>query len=170
MQNKNKIKEYVKNNDVVVISLNFNPDFITSDYVFVSNQGRVKNIKNRSGERRIYSSNIDKEYIEEADYIVSFKKLVKCGWKLMDNSALMLLRLLDEINCKEIIFAGFDGYSSLHTNYIDSDMEIESASMNCNERNTEIAAMVRDYMETRKNKKTGIRFITKSRFERCLLN
>ena len=170
LQNKNKIKEYVKNNDVVVISLNFNPDFITSDYVFVSNQGRVKNIKNRSGERRIYSSNIDKEYIEEADYIVSFKKLVKCGWKLMDNSALMLLRLLDEINCKEIIFAGFDGYSSLHTNYIDSDMEIESASMNCNERNTEIAAMLRDYMETRKNKKTGIRFITKSRFERCLLN
>ena len=49
-------------------------------------------------------------------------------------------------------------------------MEIESASMNCNERNTEIAAMLRDYMETRKNKKTGIRFITKSRFERCLLN
>jgi 4-hydroxy 2-oxovalerate aldolase len=102
--------------------------------------------------------------------VVSFTKLIKCGWENLDNSTIMLLRLLDILNVGSIALAGFDGYS-YHAdgtlNYANKFLELSNVKVNPMELNDEISSMFSDYMNTRTNK-IPVRFITPSRFETLL--
>lgn len=51
-------------------------------------------------------------------FIIDFLRLVKCGWEQLDNSGVLLLRLLDLMNVNSISIAGFDGYSHNSENRI----------------------------------------------------
>lgn len=96
--------------------------------------------------------------------MVRFSRLIKCGWEHMDNSTIMLLRLLDQLHVKEVGIAGLDGYDSKNRNYILEDME-QSCEMGYQQMNDEIEEMLHDFIETRENP-FMIRCITKSRFEK----
>ena len=97
---------------------------------------------------------------------MSFAKLVKCGWEHLDNSMLLLLRLLDMIPVESINIAGFDGYSynaDGSLNYANKYLELSNVKDNPLELNGEIKDMLEDFRETRKSN-APIRFITDSRF------
>ena len=104
-------------------------------------------------------------------YVVSFTKLIKCGWIHVDNSALMLLRLLDELSVASIGIAGLDGYepNNAHNNYVNQSMALANSYDNPIEMNKEIRAMLKDYCQVRKSKDTELRFITRSRFEDAIV-
>lgn len=167
-----KIKDYIEKNHPVVISVNFVHEIIPCDFVYMSNAKRYEYWKNNMDfvqANKIVTSNLEVEP-DEKTWVVSFQKLVKCGWEHLDNSTVLLLRLLDLLQVKSIAIAGFDGYSYTNQNkrnYASPYLELSSAGMNPIQWNQEISDMLIDYNHTRRNKETEIRFVTPSRFEEC---
>ena len=104
------------------------------------------------------------------EIIVSFNRLIKCGWEHIDNSTLMLLRLLDGFRLKSIAIAGFDGYKyggNGSLNYAATDLELSEINEDAASLNKEITEMLIDFMRTREQC-YEISFITPSRFEKCI--
>lgn len=171
-----KVENYISINNPIIITVNFIPDRINSDFVYISNVKRFlywNHNEKFQNHKKILSSNIKNVSDSQNEIIVSFSKLIKCGWEHLDNSGLMLLRLLDKLGVVEIAIAGFDGYtySSEGTpNYISSFLELSSTQKDPIQTNKEIESMLYDYFATRENKNIPIKFITTSRFSNCLSN
>ena len=168
------IKKYIIKEDPVIIGINFVHKCIYEDYIYISNQKRYHNLmkdQDFKKMKKIIASNIKQEAIEN-EIIVSFTRLIKCGWEHLDNSTLMLLRLLDCLNINSIGIAGFDGYDYKEgndLNYADTDLELANVRENPKILNEEISSMLRDLKQTRK-KDVPIRFVTSSRFEKDLVD
>ena len=163
-----KIKKYIEKNHPVVISVNFIHESIYSDFVYMSNSRRYNYWKDKDSYKatnRIIASNLKISSDDSSEYIISFNKLIKCGWNHIDNSTLMLLRLIDMMNVESINIAGFDGYSYVEKNYASTELELSNVKDNPTELNKEIESMLKDYKETRKGK-AEITFITDSRFSK----
>jgi len=164
-----KIKKYISDFKAIVISVNYVHENIETDYVYMSNTRRYsywRNDSNYLAKRRIIASNIKTQSDDKNEIILSFNKLIKLGWEHIDNSGLMVLRLLDGLNPKSIAIAGFDGYSySNDENYAVKDMELSSVKEDAVKLNDEISEMLNDYMENRKNN-CDVIFITDSRFSK----
>jgi 4-hydroxy 2-oxovalerate aldolase len=169
-----EITEYIRQSGAIVITVNFLHDSIPGDYVYISNVKRYQYWSTSpafAAAQKILTSNVVNAV--EADpntIVVSFAKLVKCGWEHLDNSTIMLLRLLDILNVKSIALAGFDGYSyntDGSLNYVNKFLELSNVKENPMELNDEISAMLADYKATRVNE-TPIRFLTPSRFSEIL--
>ena len=166
-----EIKKYVSDNNAIVISVNHVNDTISSNFVYISNARRYnywKNINEFIDAKKIITSNIKSEKTDGNEIIVSFNKLIKCGWNHVDNSSLMLLRLLDMCDVRSIGIAGMDGYTfEKSQNYASVDLELANVRENPAELNDEIELMLKDYVATRIST-CNIEFITESRFENCL--
>ena len=159
-----KISEYIRNNDAITISINGIFDGIGSTFIYISNAKRyVSSGRSLSmtGIPMIITSNIDNKY--NAEFVISFKRLIKCGWIHMDNSGLMLLRLLDMMNVKSIAIAGLDGYC-YSDNYAKNELAFANTDEDPIKLNEEIQSMLIDYMET-KVSSCSIKFITDTRFK-----
>ncbi len=161
-----KICNYIEEENAIVIAINFVPAQIPVDYVYFSNIRRYQYWKNSDvldDKKLILASNIE----AEGDFVVSFPKLIKCGWTHVDNSALMLLRLLDMLPIMSVAIAGLDGYDAgvvPMKNYADPEMEVLEAQISAWELNQEIQEMLSDFLITRKSS-YPISFLTESRFE-----
>lgn len=163
-----KINQYVKDNNAVVITVNFMYDDVKSDYMYFSNVRRYeywKNDEKFSDVAKIVTSNVTTAP-QSDETVVSFTNLVKCGWEHMDNSAILSLRLLDTLGVKSIAIAGLDGYDykTSDTNYVSQEMELSNVSIESLLLNEEIKEMLKDFIDT-KTGKEDILFITPSRFE-----
>lgn len=173
ISNMDKIHEYIAEKNPVVIGVNFIYDEIVMDYMYISNIKRYNYWKTNTRfamQNKIIASNIKQEASDSTENIVSFTNLIKCGWENMDNSTILLLRLLDCFNVKSIAIAGFDGYdykSNNNKNYLNDELELSKVSENPMYLNDEISNMLSDYMETRLNN-APIEFITESRFVKSL--
>lgn len=169
-----KIIRYIKKYNPIVISVNFIDPNIKSDYIYMNNVKRYRywnQNKNIVNVKKILTSNIIQEKEVSDEIIVSFVKLIKCGWEHSDNSTIMLLRLLDGFEVKSIAIAGFDGYSCDNpnkSNYMSDELELSSVKMHGFELNEEIGNMLSDYMISRKNQKVKLYFVTESRFEQYI--
>lgn len=168
-----KIENYIKKENPVIISVNFVHKEIKSDFVYMSNIRRYQQWKNTErfiSARKIMTSNFHDNFFDDKSYKISFTSLVKCGWNAMDNSAIMLLRLLSDLGVKRVAIAGFDGYATdpKEKNYSAYNLEIPSLKDGAVERNEEIREMLIDFDKTRRRDEMDIRFITTSRFEDCL--
>ncbi len=120
--------------------------------------------------KKILASNIAREPAAGDETIVSFNRLVKCGWQHVDNSTLMLLRLLDGFELESLAIAGFDGYDyggRGSRNYAAGDLEVPVAGEDPAALNKEISEMLADFMENRRMD-YPIGFVTPSRFEKSL--
>lgn len=165
----NDIKRYIEENNALVISVNFMYDSVKTNYMYFSNVKRYQywsNVPETKSINKILTSNVTLNP-RENEYVVSFTKLVKCGWEHMDNSAILLLRLLDGLNVKSIAIAGFDGfeYNLKNTdNYVSPEMELANINDASKLLNKEISEMLKDFMETKTGDENVI-FITPSRFD-----
>lgn len=165
-----KIAEYIRANNAITITVNFLHDTIPSDFVYMSNVRRYRYWQNSpifAGIKKIITSNV-LTVGDAQTAIVSFTRLVKCGWEHLDNSTIMLLRLMDILQVESIAIAGFDGYGfQSEENYATSYLELANVKENPAALNEEISSMLKDYLETRLNT-IPITFITPSRFSSVL--
>lgn len=166
-KNTDEIENYVDEKNAVAICINFVPANVSCQYLYVSNIARynvLKNTREFSEIRKIVTSNIPCN--EKEVYRIKFSRLIKCGWEYIDNSTLMLLRLLDYLEVASVGIAGLDGYETGKKSYISDDMEIwhEEEPQKIND---EIASMLSDYMSSKKHD-FEVSFITQSRFSSCL--
>lgn len=166
-----RIRKYINQNNAIVISINFLSEKIVSDFLYMSNKGRLDYCSKSAGYEeveKIFTSNMDVEPDSKV-HIVSFIQLIKCGWVHVDNSALMLLRLLERLEPKKIGIAGLDGYSYDGTgNFFNEELDSQKICQEAMELNHEIGSMLTDFYESRENRNIMIEFITESRFQNCI--
>ncbi len=110
-----KIKEYIDNNRLCIISVNFVPESIECNYAFFSNGKRFAQAPDNKCDL-ILTSNIDSEV--EA-YRVNYNRL-SGAFKQGYNSMIMAMKLLTELGINKCAVAGADGYSEGKRQYYKS--------------------------------------------------
>lgn len=105
-----------KDNNCIIISVSFVPDFIIPDYVFLSNLKRYNTTFNPLKKKinLIHTSNIK---IDDSCLQVNYTSLLNSDDTIRDNSSLMLLNLLMKLKPAKIFIAGMDGYTVDKKNY-----------------------------------------------------
>ena len=114
---RDEILEVAKSEHCIIISVSFVPDFIDCDFTFLSNKKRYDTTFNPSNKRitLIHTSNISLE--KEDSYVINYSSLLSEDDIIMDNSTIMLMKLLSLLQPIKVYLAGCDGYSVGISNY-----------------------------------------------------
>lgn len=119
---KDKIVKFAERSDVISISINYEYPFAKTDYIFVSNSRRFRELSDLSKEKSIVTSNIsaDKIYVQ-----IDYKRLLENDVPVKDNAGMMAIKFFINMGGTNIILAGFDGYSyEFKNNYIDENLSV----------------------------------------------
>lgn len=166
---KEAIDEYIRKKNAKVISINFVPSMLHADYLYMSNVRRYEMFHHSSNPvniDKIFTSNITQESNLNT-YCIAFNRLYKCGWEYADNSTILLLRLLKQLEVNQVGIAGLDGYDLLaarNTQYAEKSMELPIQEDAALVVNREIGEMLDDILHAG-NESLSMEFITPSRFE-----
>lgn len=142
----NKVKSFIRDNNPAVISINYLPDNIDVDCVFITNPKRYHdmtlNLKQESNSKvkNLATSNVTARN-GKFDFVVNRAPLLEKDEKIIDNSFLMMIKLLYNAGIREVYCAGFDGYSDKESNYTNPEMEYsfikrEAVSLNRHMKNS----------------------------------
>ncbi len=144
--------------DVITVVVNFKPEKLNYDYVFISNLRRYDEIENKADSKLIVTSNIK---TDSAGYcIVDYISLLNDIEAVRDNAGLMLIRLLIKLGVKSIKLAGYDGYSyDAYTNYVEKDMTFVKKNAIVDALNEGMKKMLMAF-----SKQVKIEFITKTKY------
>jgi 4-hydroxy 2-oxovalerate aldolase len=120
--NFNDITDYIRENNPVVVSVNFLNELFPIDYVFMGNSKRYSqffhNIYGESTKAQIICTSNITEAGRKIDYIVNYSSLITDNHIIRDNPLVMFLQLLKNVGVSEVMLAGFDGYTQDNsTNY-----------------------------------------------------
>lgn len=130
---KDKIVSYSLRNDVVTVSINYEFDESLTDYLFVSNLRRFRDIPQNKRTKCIVTSNIS---AMDVFLRVRYKDLLNDVDAVKDNAGLMLIQLLMKLGVKKIYIAGMDGYSIiLDDNYAEAKMAFHADKQLIEEKN-----------------------------------
>lgn len=125
---KNRIDKFIKDKQPIIISTNFIPENYNVDYVFVSNVKRYTEMANTLLESKnqevkvIATSNVTRTD-GRFDYTLNNSKLLDYEAEVIDNSFVMLLKVIMQLGIRKVNCAGFDGYMENESNYFNPDME-----------------------------------------------
>lgn len=153
---KNKIIDFSKKCDVV-ISVNHDYKYVKTDYIFLSNFRRLKNISNAIRQKTIVTSNI----LDDDFYLkVAYSNLINNRESIKDNSGMMVIKLLIDLNADEIYLAGFDGYSyDINQNYSGDNMKMIMKNNIIDAMNYQMSKLLAEFSQ-----KINIEFITEKKF------
>lgn len=161
----NKVKKFVEENDPVIVSINYLPDEVTSDGVFITNPKRyhdmtiaLKEDRNRNV-KKLATTNVTCRN-GSFDFVINRAPLLEKDEKIIDNSFLMLVKFLNTIGIKEIYCAGFDGYSDRENNYNNPEMEYDFVKREAVSLNRHMKNSIAGY-----RKSMDITFITYSAYD-----
>ena len=121
------IDRFIRENNPAVISVNYIPEQVRPDFIFLTNHkryiGQLSNLLN--GEiQTIATSNLTKTS-GDFDFRLDFESLLIDGHEFKDNSFLMCIRALHRAGISPVFVAGFDGYSEKGDSFLYSQMEYE---------------------------------------------
>lgn len=125
ISSKKRIDEYICSKHPVVVGVNYVPDDINIDFLFVSRPIRydqaLPKINNRDV-KIIATTNIT-PVGKPFDYSVRYDKLIdNTQW---DNALAIILKLLEKIGVSNITLAGFDGFKKdAENNYVSNDFDL----------------------------------------------
>lgn len=158
MERKDLIQTYIKNENPIVIALNFTAVGFEPDYIFSSNMRRYAKIQGKTSAKCITTSNM--KDCKVTDYIVNFSSYASKKPEIIDNSGLMVLKLLVALGIKKVYIAGMDGYSAQHSiNYYESNLEYDFSNV-AEKRNQLISEEMKDI-----NKVLQLEFLTPTAYE-----
>ena len=112
----------------IVVAINFIPDSWKPDYLFLTNSKRYLQIssqilrKENESVQIIATSNVTKTS-GVFDYTLNYGNLIDINAQVPDNSLLMFMRVLLNMEIKAVALAGFDGYDPEKMNYFRTNME-----------------------------------------------
>ena len=110
--NVQKVNELKMCEGLFVISINFMPEDIPVDLVFISNMKRFYDLEDlalNKGVRTVITSNI--KNVNKDFLIVNYSSYLNEDTCIMDNAGIMCINLLKKIGIRDFILAGFDGFS-----------------------------------------------------------
>lgn len=116
-ENSKQILSLANDKKCVVISVSFVPNFIDTDFVFLSNLKRYETTFNPTKKKinLITTSNINVN--ETTSLTVNYSSLLSSDDTIRDNASLMLLTLLTKLDPAQVYIAGMDGYDINVSNY-----------------------------------------------------
>lgn len=161
-----RIDNFIKEYNPIIIGVNSNPNDYPLDYIFCSSPSRYQLLRQEKIEKvnfpeLILTSNI-KMQPDEKETLVNYLPLIKYGWINLDSSMILLLRLLARINRLELYIAGFDGYDANHFDFYDDEL---SYSVEKEEKlllTKENEEMLKDYVKTTN---ATLHFLTKTLYQ-----
>lgn len=158
---KDKITQYIETNYPVVISINLVPKDWEIHYLFLTNSKRYVQqstaISRLSKDVKLIATSNITRASGDFDYVMNYEPLIDRSVPFMDNSFIMLLKVLAQLHVNHIAMAGLDGYSLDKENYFSSKMEYD----HIRKIYKEINAYVDNYLAKTKDKQS-YEFITKT--------
>lgn len=161
---KGNIKRYIERYNPYVIAINYIPEEIKVNCVFVTKTIRYKQMTDALHQysvNLIVTSNVEVKLSDKSDGYIIFNRepLLDKQNNITDNSFLMLLKILDRVQVKRLALAGLDGYSDKEDNYYNPSMEygfVKSIAKSLNQR-------IREELET-KYSHIQIEYVTYSKY------
>lgn len=123
-----RIETYVNKEKPIKISINFVPQNIEVDAVFMSNAKRyvtlsTQLLQNETSIISMATSNVTKAS-GNFDYVFNYSDLLDEEALIVDNPMIMMLKLLKQSEVREVALAGFDGYVKANApNYVNPNMD-----------------------------------------------
>lgn len=145
---KEQIKDYMKKSNPIVIAVNFLPEEIAINALFVSNAKRYVQLSTKLLQLSPQISIIATSNVTSAgkpfDYILNYSALLDEEAWIVDNPLIMLLKLLRQFEIKDVFLAGFDGFREAEkANYINENMEHEFSREKAIQLNRDVEASVK---------------------------
>lgn len=160
-----KIEKYIKEENPYVISINYIPESIDVDSVFVTNVKRYRQLVTIMEKEKnknvtiIATSNVECRN-GEFEYHINRAPLLQSNQTIKDSSFLMMIKLLDEIGIAGVTCAGFDGYSEKEDNYLNPEMEYYFVKKEALNLNRHMRESIYEYRRT-----MNINFLTFSLYD-----
>ena len=152
-----KIRKCLLEDRVIGISVNFEYPYEDINYIFLSNLRRFKEINKNSYCKCIVTSNIstDDVYLR-----TQYCDLINDEEAVKDKAGLMAIKFLMNYDVKEILLAGFDGYShDMEENYGKKEMAFYTRNAVIDAMNDGMSKVIKEYA-----KDVQITFLTKPRY------
>lgn len=122
-----RINSLTSSGEYVAVSINFAPVDMSVDFVFISNMKRFKSAKEiptACGIKTIVTSNIVS--LSEECLIVNYSSYLNEDANIIDNAGVMCINLLMRVGVKDILLAGFDGFSeNIKENYYEESLYLD---------------------------------------------
>ncbi len=171
-ENSADIGKFIADRDPLIISINYLPEGIKPDMLFLTNTKRYMQLSSRLEKREgnavipvISTSNVT-SVREGFDYNLDYSSLIDESFEIPDNSLPMFLRVLKKAGVKKAALAGFDGYiPERGKNYSEPAMEYEFAADYAVKLNTYTAGIINEL-----RKDMEIVFVTPSRYDENYVN
>lgn len=123
----------------------------------------IKNIQHWGGQNIIISSNVNRK--NGTELMVDYGYLVEKGGKNFDNATIMLLRLLKDMEMKNVYLAGFDGFETQKENFVSNRLEFSRGYKDAGQLNLEISIMFSKIREEYIKRGIKIIFLTDSVYD-----
>lgn len=165
---RDRILARIRKEKPVVIGVNAVLPGYEYDYLFFANPARYEYAKDAyprqfGGARHIVLSSV-KNVPEGDELIVGFNRVIKRGWEYYDNAAICALRLMELLEVRRVVVAGFDYFQTKYNeSYADLFLPSPNPENRWNELNSEIAEMLSDFRRNAVHCR-DIEFITPSGF------
>lgn len=161
---RDRVDKFIGECNPILISINYIPKDLDIDYVFITKKSRYMEMTDSLYEAKknrnvgiISISNVHTR--EKSDFIFSREPLLEKKEEILDNSFLMLLKILDRAGISEVYCAGMDGYSDREDNYYSRDMEYSFVKTQANRLNHHIREVL-----SKEHKGMKVNFITYSHY------
>lgn len=169
---KEDIENYIDIYHPIIIGVNNIIDGFNLDYVFYSSEIRYQNLRYQDiriagNPNIIITSNIRMEG-NRGETVVDYASLIKSGWVYLDDSGILLMRLLQKCGINEIAIAGFDGYKIAGNDFYSSELNTNLEDKEKAEHNRETKEMLID-MKSR-NPSFVLDFITPSIYDHVFVD
>ena len=156
VEERDKIMEFANQDGVVTVSVNYDYTYTKTDFIFLSNLRRFRELDNKAKKKCIVTSNIpaDSIYLQ-----TRYRDLISNEEAVKDNAGLMAIKFLSMYGISSIYLAGFDGYShDEKDNYGDSNMAFVTRNAVLDAMNEGMTKVLKEYV-----KWTDIKFLTAPR-------
>ena len=159
-----EVKDFCQREDTYVISVNFLPDELPSDMLFISNMKRFQNLDALTGDTLgiktvAVTSNIVSEN-QEGVLVLNYSDYLNDDIVIRDNAGMMCLNLLEKLHVSSVYLAGFDGFSVNSTeNYYSDRLVVKVEADHLLQMNAAISRKLGQLNRTMK-----IEFLTESAY------
>lgn len=129
---KKDVQKFIEGNNPLIVSVNYVPSDIKVDFVFLTKSKRYTQLLNEmqesvNGETDIIATSNVTKTNGKFQYVLNYGSLIDPHTDIIDNSLVMLLKAMIELNVNTVYLAGFDGYSKRSDNYFDTKREYSFA-------------------------------------------
>jgi 4-hydroxy 2-oxovalerate aldolase len=140
---KEKIIGFMRQSNVLTFSINYDYPYAESDFIFLSNLRRFKELNSDKKSKCIVTSNIpaDNVYLQ-----TKYSDLLNNHEMVQDNAGMMSIRFLSNLGATEFYLAGIDGYShDVNENYGNDHMTFVARNAVLDEMNKGMQEVLKEY-------------------------